>query len=300
MKCRNKVCFVVLSFLAAVSFAGEQGMKFMPGKKVGTIQSDLIQEASGIVTSRKNASVLWVHNDSGNSPKIYAINPSGELLGAFGIKDTHCRDWEDIAIGPGPEENRDYLYIGDIGDNKAKYPAVTVYRVPEPNVDNNRDGKEFEIGPAEGIELVYPDGPKDAETLLIDPITKDIYVISKRSIFSKVYLAPYPQSIEKPTKLILMSILPWGLATGGDVSRDGRLVIVRGLTSASIWHRPEGKPLWDAFEGECTSIELMPEPQGEAVCFDADMSGFFTLSEKPFQPIYYFRNVDSKEDPNRK
>lgn len=301
MKSRKKGCsFIILSFLAAVSLAGETDIKFMQGRKVGTIRSDLIQEASGIAASRKNTSVLWVHNDSGNSPTIYAINPTGKLLAAFILKNAQCRDWEDIAIGPGPEENHDYLYIGDIGDNNANYSAIKVYRVPEPVVDSNDAGEKIQTGAAEAIELIYPDGPKDAETLLVDPVLRDIYIITKRSIFSKVYRAPYPQSIEKPTKMTLVTILPWGLATGGDVSRDGRLVIVRGLTSASIWVRTEWQlPLWKAFTGECTNIEIMPEPQGEAICFDANMQGFFTLSEKPHQPIYYFQKTDSIEISNK-
>ena len=287
-------CFIII-FFEAVSFsdaASEQGIKFVPGIKVGIVQTDLIQEASGIVKSRKNMSVLWVHNDSGNS-KIYAINPAGELLGVFNIKDVRCRDWEDIAIGPGPDKNCDYLYIGDIGDNEGKYPTVTIYRVPEPNVDPNSLSKEIEIGPAAAIELVYPDNPKDAETLLVDPLDGDIYIITKRNLFSRVYHAPYPQSVDKPTKMVWVAILPRGLATGGDVSPNGKLVIVRGLTSASIWRRTEGEPLWRAFLREYSSIELMPEPQGEAICFDTDSLGFFTVSEKPHQPIYYFQDLDS-------
>ena len=284
-------CFLII-FIAAVSslaITAEREPKFMPGTKVGTIQSELIQEASGVVASRKNASVLWVHNDSGNSAKIYAINPKGELLGIFPVTGSRCRDWEDIAIGPGPMAKVDYLYIGDIGDNSAKYPSITIYRVPEPVVDSNSLDKEIQTGTAEKIELIYPDGPKDAETLLVDPVNRDIYIIIKRDLFSRVYLAPYPQSTEKPTTMLYVAILPWGLATGGDVSPNGKSVIVRGPTKASIWHRPEGEPLWKAFSGDYFSIELMPEPQGEAICFDAIGSGFYTTSEKPFQPIYFFQ-----------
>ena len=80
----RKILFCsIIIFFEVVSFsdaASEQGIKFMPGRKVGIVQTDLIQEASGIVASRKNKSVLWVHNDSGNSTIVYAINPTGELL----------------------------------------------------------------------------------------------------------------------------------------------------------------------------------------------------------------------------
>ncbi|MBN1973295.1 MAG: hypothetical protein JW787_06625 [Sedimentisphaerales bacterium] len=291
--CFTIAFFEILPFSAA---AGAQDIKFNSGINVGTIQTDLIQEASGIIASRKNESVLWVHNDSGNSAKLYAINPAGELLGVFIIKDARCRDWEDIAIGPGPDKNSDYLYIGDIGDNAGEYPSITVYCIPEPIIDSNSYDIEIETEPAAAIELVYPDKPQDAETLLVDPLNRDIYIISKRDLFSRVYCAPYPQSTDKPAKMVLMAMLPWGLAVGGDVSPDGRLVIVRGLTSASIWRRPEGEPLWRAFIQEYSTIELMPEPQGEAICFDTNNLGFFTVSEKPHQPIYYYPSLDSLKD----
>ena len=294
-------CWLAVCIGAAPSSTSDTkySIKFQPGKKVGAIQSDLIREASGIVASRKNAPVLWLHNDSGNSPKIYAINPKGELLGVFAVTGSRCRDWEDIAIGPGPQANIDYLYIGDIGDNSAAYPSVTIYRVPEPVVDSNSLAAEHQTEPAERIELIYPDGPKDAETLLVDSVNRDIYIISKRNLFSRVYLAPYPQSTDKPTKMFFIAILPWGLATGGDVSPDGKLVVVRGLTSASIWSRPEGRPLWKAFSGDYSTIELMPEPQGEAICFDATGSGLYTTSEKSFQPIYYFQSLNLRKETDR-
>ena len=284
--------FSVLCFLSSVfclsSIAGMQPPKFLPGRKVGTVQTTLITEASGIVASRKNPGVLWVHNDSGNSARVYAINPEGKLLGTYRIKGAHCRDWEDIAIGPGPDPQHDTLYIGDIGDNQAHHPSITVYRVQEPKVDPNRVYSEMTIGPADSIELVYPDGPKDAETLLVDPLNGDIYVISKRELFCRVYRAPYPQSTRKRNVLELVTRLPWGLAVGGDVSPDGRLVMVRGVLNASMWVRPEGEQLWRAFRATHVALELIQEPQGEGICFDADGRGYFTIGEMKHPPIYYF------------
>ena len=288
------ILFEVFFFSASAS---ETEIKFKPGIQIGTIKSDAINEASGMVASRKNKSILWVHNDSGNSATLYAVNHSGELCGTFHIKDANSRDWEDIAIGPGPDKNTDYIYIGDIGDNRSRYSSVIIYRIPEPNVNADSSEKEFEIGPPETIELVYPDNPKDAETLIVDSLNGDIYIISKRDLFSKVNYAPYPQSTDKPTTMTEVTVLPWGMATGGDVSPDGKLVIVREYTFASIWRRPESEPLWKAFLGEHYNIELISEPQGESICFDPNGLDFFTLSERPNQPLYYYQAMDSDEEP---
>jgi hypothetical protein len=73
---------------------------------------------------------------------------------------------------------------------------------------------EIEIGPADPIELTYPDGSKDAETLLVDPLSGDIYVIAKREFFCKVYRAAYPQSTAKQMVMQLVAILSWEFVTG--------------------------------------------------------------------------------------
>jgi len=285
------VFYVVIHLSAAVLYSADSGapdLKFLPGKQVGKVETKLITEASGIVASRKNPSVLWVHNDSGNSARVYALNTEGKLLVSCRVKGAHCRDWEDIAIGPGPDKQRDYLYIGDIGDNKAKHPYITIYRVPEPKVDPNSVLMDMQIGPVETIELVYPDRPKDAETLMVDPVDGDIYIISKRKLFCRVFRAASAELTQKPVRLSQVAVLPWAMAVGGDISPNGNYTIVRSLSHASIWIRPDDKPLWRAFSQKPDDIKLMPEPQGEAICFDVDSRGFFTVSEKAYQPIYYY------------
>jgi len=276
-----------LLLTCSCTLAAKSG-EFGPGRRVGIVQSDLVREASGIVASRQNPGVLWVHNDSGDSARIFAINDKAEFLGVCNFAGVTARDWEDIAVGPGPEPNQPYLYIGDIGDNDAIYPGVTVYRVPEPKIDPTTPFDPMEIGPADAIRLTYPDGPRDAETLLVDPETRDLYIISKREMPSKVYLAAYPQSTTEPTKLKRVTKLPWGFAVAGDVSPDGRRVIVRGMLGASLWVRPAGEPLWRAFEGKRVRLALPRERQGEGICFDAQGAGYFTIGESHLPPLYYF------------
>ncbi|MGA2172772.1 MAG: PE-PGRS family protein [Sedimentisphaerales bacterium] len=272
--------------------------KFLAGHKMGTVESPLITEASGIAASRKNPGVLWVHNDKG-PPCVYAMTPRGKLLGTYNLVGARNYNWEDIAIGPGPEPNVDYLYIGDIGDNSARRKSVRVYRVAEPNVvrpidrhsspqvDANQSPLVAAISDFATIEMIYPDGPRDAETLMIDPLTKDLYIISKEGR-SKVYRAAYPQSAAGKTTLEYVAKLPWGAATAGDISPDGQLIIVRSYFSASVWPRPRNGPLWRAFDKSECEVPIIAESQGEAICFDANGAGYYTTSENRHQPIYYF------------
>jgi hypothetical protein len=294
---RKRVAIAFLLALAIIMWAviayaaGGNCPKFLPGYKTGTLQSPLLKEVSGLAASRKNPGVLWAHNDDGPAC-VYAITQEGKLLGVYTLAGAKNRDWEDIAIGPGPQPNVDYLYVGEIGDNNSKYKSIKIYRVSEPKVDVNQTPVVVTVGSVETIELIYPDSPRDAETLMIDPKTKDIYIVSKEQT-SKVYRVAYPQSTTDKTALELVAKLHWGMATGGDISPDGNEIIIRGYFSASLWLRPGDGPIWRSFENSECSIPIIFEKQGEAICFDANGAGYYTTSEHRYEPIYYFGR-DSK------
>jgi hypothetical protein len=262
--------------------------QFITGQQIGTVESVSIDEASGITASRMNPDVLWVHNDSGDTARVYAMNTAGDHLGIYSLGGASATDWEDIAIGPGPVDNLDYLYCGDIGDNSAVRSNITVYRVVEPQVDANQLSVTKTLTDVNAIRLQYPDGARDAETLMVDPLSKDIYIISKRETPSKVYRASYPQSTTLITTMELVATLPWGWAVGGDISPAGNLIIVRGYYNASLWQVENGSQSWEAFAGTDCSISLLYEPQGEAICFNSNGCGYFTVSEEVNQPLYYF------------
>ena len=170
--------FVIIVFALFSGFREATAVdcpQFSAGAAVGTVESSLINEASGIAASRKNADVLWTHNDSGDSERVFAMSRDGTHLGIYNLAGASARDYEDIAIGPGPVEGLDYLYVGDIGDNGGVYSYITVYRVAEPVVDSNESLVEVTLSDVDSIKLQYPDGPRDAETLMVDPLTRDIY-----------------------------------------------------------------------------------------------------------------------------
>ena len=281
------VAFILMGVGSSCALLADQA-PFHEGKKVGQIRSARLAEISGLVAGRRNPGVLWVHNDSGDDPRVYAVNTQGDLVATAWVTGAQARDWEDIAAGPGPQPGAAYLYIGDIGDNAGRYPSITIYRVKEPRVDPNAGQQEIKTEPAEAIRLAYVGGPRDAETLLVDPLTRDLYVISKRELFSRVYRAPYPQSTSQTGRLERVCLLPWGFATGGDVSPDGTRVIVRSMAWASLWTRDPAQPLWQAFRGKALALPLAAEPQGEAIAFDPQGRGYYTVSEGKDPAIYYF------------
>ncbi|WKN40937.1 hypothetical protein [Tunicatimonas pelagia] len=252
----------------------------------GAVNNPTISEASGIVASRSNPDVLWTHNDSGNDSKIFAISSSGETIGEWVVAGATNRDWEDIAIGPGPEEGVHYLYVGDIGDNQAVHPSLNIYRFPEPiiNDDNPASGT---IQGVEKINIRYPDGARDAETLLVDPLNKDLLILSKRDRLARLYRLPFPQSTSSTITAEKVGEWPreiggiFNQPVGGDISPNGRELLIKSYVEVLYWQREdEQTSIFELMQREPKVLPYTVEPQGEAIGWSADSDGYFTLSEK--------------------
>lgn len=241
-------------------------------------RKDLI-EISGVAASRINPGVLYIHNDSGNPDQVYLTNGNGDNIGTLNMPVPN-RDWEDIAVGPGPEPGKTYVYLGDIGDNNSVYPSVHIYRFLEPDLTGLAFPVTLNITNVDDIELKYPEGPVNAETLMVDPATKDIYIATKESNLSKIYVAKYPQNTTSATVLTPVVELYFNKATGGDISPDGTEILLRSNELIWYWKLPAGTSI---SSGLMMQPEVAPyannEPQGEGVGFAADGSGYYTDTE---------------------
>lgn len=242
-------------------------------------RTDLV-EISGVAASRINPGILYIHNDSGNPNQVYLTDGNGNDKGTLTLTPVSNRDWEDIAVGPGPVPGKNYIYVGDIGDNKSKYPSVFVYRFSEPDLTAKTLPVAINIDSLDIIELKYPDGPKNAETLMVDPLTKDIYIASKENNISKVYVARYPQSTQSATVMLPVVQLYMNKATAGDISPDGTEILLRSNELIWYWKLSTGTSI---SAGLLTAPQVAPydgnEPQGEGICFAADGSGYYTDTE---------------------
>jgi len=264
--------------------AENQCPSFAPAVETGTVQSDQVIEASGLVASRQNPGGLWAHNDSGDSARIFAMTAEGEHLAQLTLAETSAYDWEDMALGPGPEPGVDYLYLGDIGDNSNNRESIVIQRVEEPALPT--DIPEL---PSVPFALKYPDGPRDAETLLSDPVTGDLYIVAKVwKGEAGVYRYPAPHEPGETFILEPLSPIFFELATAGDISPSGDLLIIRSYVHARAWPRVAGQTISEAFAAEPCNVPLTAEPQGETIAFTAEGTGYYTLSEGTHQPIFFF------------
>ncbi len=255
------------------------GAPFEIGQSTGKLDYQDIDEASGLVASRNNPNALWTHNDSGDEPRIFLISDKGKHLATFNIQGATNRDWEDITIAN--QDGINYLYVGDIGDNDAVTDIKTVYRFPEPKIDSDTSLKEGNVKEVQAIRFRYPDGKRDAECLMIDPITKDMIIISKRENNVNIYLAAYPQSFTEIITLTKVGTLPFGQVVAGDISPDGKEILLKNYEQIFYWKKKDNETTIDLLKKPFQNLSYTLEVQGEAIAWQANGTGFFTVSENP-------------------
>jgi hypothetical protein len=274
---------LILGFVACgcdiLTVEGEKSDVFENTPTRFPFASGRIDEASGLAASQTLKGYLWTHNDSGNAAELFLLSQDGKDLRSYSTPGIENRDWEDIAVGPGPADGVSYVYVADFGNNGANpdVPVYTIYRLPEPRSLN----AGFEAGSVGRISYRYPDGPHDAEALLVDPQTKDIFIVSKGFEGAKLYRLPFPQAENSVITAEGMGSVPGVvLATGSDMTADGKEIIVRTYSDLYYWRRGKKETVGQTLSRK--PLKTLPyelEPQGEGVGFDADMNGYYTLSE---------------------
>jgi len=267
-----------------------------PPATLGVLSHKEVSESSGIVSSRTTPGLYWTHNDSGDGPFLYAFDSQGAHKGVWRVIGATARDWEGVAVGPGPERSTNYLYIGDIGDNRVARSEVRVYRVPEPVITpvdasstkaNPISTKEVEI-----IRLRYPDGSHDAEALLVHPINGNIYIVTKIPFGNPIiYQAQAPLNTAEATTMVRVGDISLsgffgGLITGGDISPDGSRVALCDYGQAYELVLPHaGSSFNDIWKQPLTTIDLGERKQGEAIGYRLDGRALLATSEGKRSPL---------------
>jgi hypothetical protein len=250
-----------------------------------TVTDPRIAESSGLAPSPTHPGVLWTHNDSGNPPVIYALRRDGSTAAAVRLSGTADRDWEAIASYREPS-GRAMIAVADTGDNAAVRAQVEVVLLPEPALRNAT------VRPARVLRLRYPDGAVDAETLLIDPVARRMYVVSK-GFGSTVFAVPeqvWPgvagTALRDDGMLDPIATLPLILVTDGLVAPDGH-VLLRTYGELAVL-----RPITDDARGgslqPLVTARLPAQPQGEAIAW-VDSRTVLLGTEGVHQPVLRWR-----------
>lgn len=244
-------------------------------------------EASGLAPSRRNPGLLYVLDDGPGTTSVLVISAvTGRAAGRLRVQALDGTDTESLAVGRCRAGGPWCLYIGDIGDNLRQRSSITVTRVPEPALPRTRIA-------ANGTTAVlrYPDGPADAEALLVDE-DGSLAVVTKaagrsgRGVarlyttegFGNQTLTPRGRVRLPPPALPLASAVLGNVVTGGDATR-GR-VALRTYDAVYEFTAPsDDEPLHTFPDWPVHQLPAPDEVQGEAVAYAADGCGLFTVGE---------------------
>lgn len=247
-----------------------------------TIKDPRITESSGLAASRIHRGIYWTHNDSNDGPYVYAVDSrTGETVATVTMKGIGSpRDVEAISIGPDGD-----IYVGDIGDNLGgKWDHVWIYRFPEPKQLRNETVR------ATQFTVKYADGPRNAESMMVDPKSGRVYIASKNEDGGGLYAGPTRLTTSRTNVFRRIGAVPW--VTDGAFSPDGQQLVLRSYFSARSYDWKNGRL------GEEHSVSAPFQAQAESVTFTADGSALMFGSEGEDSGV---RRVDvaKKEKPER-
>ncbi|WP_051217897.1 hypothetical protein [Nocardioides insulae] len=253
----------VVPLLVAVPFLiGAAAAPSDQAREVFRFQDPEITESSGLTAA---GGLFATVNDSGDTGRVFTVDGAGETVGT-----THWSE-EPLDVEALAPAGAGQVWVGDLGDNRAERESIEVRRVP--------------VGPGERTAtatvhaLTYPDGAHDAETLLADPDTGRLYVVTKGLLGGQVYAAP--ARLGRGTgelRPLAGGVLP--LATDGAVLPDGRHAILRNYTRAVLYTFPDFEPL--------TSWALPDQEQGETLAVD-EAGRVYAGSEGVRAPVLWLR-----------
>ncbi|MEI6361761.1 MAG: hypothetical protein WCP95_06475 [Actinomycetes bacterium] len=252
---------LALSWLAAPPAHAEDGVT-----EVCRFSDSRLTEMSGLAWSPSHPGVLWTHNDSGGGPYIYAIDAKTcKTLARVRIAGIPARDIE--AIAPGRDKlGRPVLWIADIGDNNDSWPYVRIHRVREPATIASV------TVPAKTYRVRYADRPHNAETLLADPKSQQLWIVTKQLAHGSLYVLPKKLStsginVAKPIRV------EGGLVTDGAVSPDGSRYVLRDYVNGTMFDGlPPGR--------NRREFPLPFQLQGEAITWTPDGKALLVASER--------------------
>ncbi|MEQ9299284.1 MAG: hypothetical protein RIF33_12005 [Cyclobacteriaceae bacterium] len=257
---------------------------FQIGKPLAEVTDSRLDEVSGMVVSRKNPSHLWVHNDSGDDPKLYLIDLEAQIKMTVILEGVEAIDWEDLTWRN--HNGKSQLIIGDIGDNKALRDNISLHIIDEP-LFQGQDKLSIPNAEITTVNLRYQEGPRDAESLAYDPTSDRVIIITKREENVMVY----EFKLEGQDELVLSSSgkINWRNFTSADINSDGQ-VLVKNYNVVFYWPTGSKSVAESILQEDPARVPYIIEPQGEAIAWDS-LGGFYTLSEHNMntkQLLYYY------------
>jgi hypothetical protein len=225
---------------------------------------------------------------------LYVVNDGGDQVRVF-VLDRSCQVRQVVRAAINPFDVEDLartadgtLWLADTGDNDGIRPTVAMELVTG-------------SGQARLFRFRYPDGPHDAEALLVDANGRPFVVTKNPLGTSGVYTPAQTPSPNRVTPLRKVTTLRFSLTgtaggpvgvvsqllvTGGAVAPDGRRLVLRTYTDAYLWDSPDGDIAGALRSGKPYRVPLPASRQGEAVAFSADGGSLLVTTEGLPAPVH--------------
>lgn len=275
-------------------------LRYTTAQVSGLLPGVTLAEVSGIAASRQTPGIFWVHNDSGNDPRIYALTAEGQVRGYIPLDD-RLYDLEDIAIARCPASERWCIFIADSGDNLLQREQILIQAVPEPPLPGDADRGEIIVDGISTLRRRYPDGPHDVEALVVAPEGDRLWLFSKTEgaptrIFSSDTIDP-SATLSQVGEFVApgVAVEMGRLVTGADLHPSGARLAIRVYTgSFEYWLDARGVAGIGDLEPRQVTLGPLSEPQGEAIGYGADGRSLWTVSESAAgnQPLHRYDCAD--------
>jgi hypothetical protein len=255
-----------------------------PGEAVCEFNDPRAVELSGLVTSATGYVAINDSNDDPARIRIFFFDRGCGLTRTVGYPSPGARDPEDLAVAADGT-----LWVADIGDNFTN------------TADNRRRTVAlWKLPPGAGTPVVhrlaYPDGPHDAEALLLDGAGTPVIVTKEPSGVAGIYIPAGPLQPDTTTGVPLtragtftpgrtatpnfLGSLGEAMVTGGATAPDGRRIALRTYADAYEWDVPDGDVVKAITTGTPRITALSGEPQGESIAYTRDGKSLLTVSDQ--------------------
>jgi hypothetical protein len=261
------------------------------------IADEQINESSGLARSLRQSDAIWVHNDSGDTARLFLVGLDGRTRGIFPLKDVpHPVDWEDMcgfSVGGEP-----WLMIGDVGDNATNRHILTpdegekracrLLLLKEPVLKDW--GAQDSVPVHTTIIFEYDDGPHNCESIAVDTERGECILVSKSKstpLDCGIYVVPLTlkAGITTATARRIGSLNIYN-ATAMDIAADNHRMVIISFRGASIVERTSGETWGDAIKREPVFTILPKRKGGESVCFGRNRDELLLNSEHVRQPLW--------------
>jgi len=270
-------------------------VELQPDERLCVVKDWGIAESSGLAISHRHSGCFWTHNDSGDGPRLFLVDSTGATRGILTVSTADPVDWEDVCSFE--LDGGRWLLVADVGDNAGDRGrdrrGCRLLLLAEPEAEGGASGQVLDWRGAvrAEIEIEYPGGPRDCESVGVDVTSRQIFLVTKRAA-GKAALYSLDLNVQQSQQRVRLreaGPLAVPYVTGMDISADGLQLVLVNPVSGVLYRRQAGEGWGEAIRREPRILALPLRKQGESVCFEGDGKSVLVGSEGRWQAVWRVR-----------